>query len=299
MDFQKHTHIMAVLNVTPDSLSGDGIYQSTQQPKDLIKCALKKVEMFVNAGCHIIDVGAESTRPGATPISLDEELERAIPVINAIHQNFDIPISIDTTKAIVADEAIKNGASIINDVSGLMLDPQMVKITAAHQCYTIIMHAFNAGIVEKTELGGRYLTSEISDNDNIIARIREDLTQQVNVAISNGLDASKIILDPGIGFGKTVEQNLEIMARLEELSSLPYPILLGASRKSFIGYTVNAPVDKRLGGSLAALTIGILKGAKIIRVHDIEESAQAAKLVDAIMSCMPRRMAVAAGRLPS
>lgn len=283
MDFKTHTHIMAVLNVTPDSLSGDGIYSSSQKKSDLIECALRKTEMFINAGCHIIDVGAESTRPGSTPVSLAEELERAIPVINAIHQNFDIPISIDTTKAIVADEAIKNGASIINDVSGLMLDPHMVKIAAKHQCYTVIMHAFNAGIVEKTELGGRYLTSEINPNENIIKRICDDLKQQANFAINNGLDGSKIILDPGIGFGKTVEQNLKIMASLEEFTALPYPILLGASRKSFIGYTVNAPVEKRLGGSIAALTLGVLKGVKMIRVHDVEESAQAAKLIDAII----------------
>ena len=273
---------MAILNVTPDSLSGDGIYISTQKKSDLIACALRKTEAFINAGCHIIDVGAESTRPGADPVPLEDELDRVIPVIEAIHRNFNIPISIDTTKATVADEAINYGAGIINDVSGLSLDPEMIKIATNHQCYTIIMHSFNGGTVEKTELGGRYLTSEIKDNENIIGRICSDLSRQADFAIRNGLKASKIILDPGIGFGKTVEQNIEIMARLEEITKLPYPILLGASRKSFIGYAVNAPVDKRLGGSLGALTIGIMKGAQIIRVHDVEESAQAAKLVDAI-----------------
>jgi dihydropteroate synthase len=282
-DFKNHTHIMAVLNVTPDSLSGDGIY-SSQSKSELINTALRKTEGFIKAGCHILDIGAESTRPGAIPVSLDDELERVIPIIEAIHQNFDIPISIDTTKATVADEAIKHGASLINDVSGLQLGSRMIEVAVAHQCYTIIMHSFNAGVVEKTALGGRYLTSEINTDEDIITRICADLRQQANFAIESGLDPAKIILDPGIGFGKTVEQNIEIMARFDEITKLPYPILLGASRKSFIGYTVNAPVDKRLGGSLAALTIGIMKGARIIRVHDVEESVQAAKLIDAIMN---------------
>ena len=279
-NFKNHTHVMGILNVTPDSFSGDGVHTHLS-----IDNALKQVKSFVKAGCHILDIGGESTRPGATPVSLQEELDRVIPITQAIHQNFDIPISIDTTKAIVADEAIKSGASIINDVSGLLHDTEMVHIAAKHQCYTIIMHSSHAAaVVEKTILGGRYLTSEINTDEDIITRICADLRQQANFAIESGLDPSKIILDPGIGFGKTVEQNIEIMARLNEITKLPSPILLGASRKSFIGYTVNAPVDKRLGGSLAALTIGIMKGARIIRVHDIEESAQAAKLIDAIMN---------------
>ncbi|MES2252631.1 MAG: dihydropteroate synthase [Pseudomonadota bacterium] len=286
-NFDKHTHIMAILNITTDSVSGDGIYDPTQRKSDLIDHALKRTESFVNAGCHILDIGAESTRPGAAPVSLDKELERTIPIIEAIRQNFDIPISIDTTKALVADEAMKHGANIINDVSGLLLDPEMVNVAVAHQCYTIIMHSFNAGVIEKTTLGGRYLTSEINANENIIVRICNDLKRQANFAIEKGLNQNKIILDPGIGFGKTVEQNIEIMARLNEITKLPYPILLGASRKSFIGYTVNAPVDKRLGGSLAALTVGIMKGARIIRVHDVEESVQAAILVDAISHAAP------------
>ncbi len=276
---------MAVLNVTPDSLSGDGIYVAAQQKSDLIECALRKAEFFINAGCHILDIGGESTRPGAVPVSLQEELDRVIPVIQAIHQNFDIPISIDTTKAIVADEAIKHGATIINDVSGLLHDPEMVHIAARHQCYTIIMHSSHAAVVvEKTILGGRYIKKDIDDSEDIIECIYRDLDKQVIFALEHGIDRSKIILDPGIGFGKTVEQNIEIMARFDETPKF-YPILLGASRKSFIGYTVNAPVDKRLGGSIAALTMGIMKGAQIIRVHDVEESAQAAVLIDAIMKC--------------
>ena len=271
---------MGILNVTPDSFSGDGVYSHLS-----IDSALKQVESFVKTGCHILDIGGESTRPGATPVSLQEELDRVIPVIQAIHQNFDIPISIDTTKAIVADEAIKCGASIINDVSGLLHDPEMVHIAAKHQCYTIIMHSSHAaGVVEKTILGGRYIKKDIDDSEDIIVCIYRDLDKQVLFALENGIDPSKIILDPGIGFGKTVEQNIEIMARFDEIPKF-YPILLGASRKSFIGYTVNAPVDKRLGGSLAALTIGIMKGAHIIRAHDVEESAQAAKLIDANLHC--------------
>lgn len=269
---------MGILNITPDSFSGDGIYSISS-----IDAALKQTESFVKAGCHILDVGGESTRPDATPVSLQEELDRVIPIIEAIRQNFNIPISIDTTKAVVADEAIKHGARLINDVSGLLHDPEMVHIAAAHQCYTIIMHSSKIGIIEKTALGTRYIKKDIDDSEDIIVCIYRDLDKQVMYAIENGIDPSKIILDPGIGFGKTVEQNIEIMARFNEIPKFRYPILLGASRKSFIGYTVNAPVDKRLGGSIAALTIGIMKGAHIIRVHDVEESVQAAKLVDAIL----------------
>ncbi|MDP4725425.1 MAG: dihydropteroate synthase [Alphaproteobacteria bacterium] len=278
-DFKNHTHIMAVLNVTPDSFSGDGICSNS-----VIDRALKQAESFVKAGCHILDIGGESTRPGATPVSLQEELDRVIPIIQAIHKNFDVPISIDTMKAIVADQAVKCGASVINDVSGLLHDPEMVHIAAKHQCYTVIMHSFNAGIVEKTILGGRYIKKDVDESEDIIVCIYRDLDKQVIFALENGVDPSKIILDPGIGFGKTVEQNIEIMARFDEIPKFRYPVLLGASRKSFIGYTVNAPVDKRLGGSLAALTVGIMKGAQIVRVHDVEESAQAAKIVDAIMN---------------
>ena len=280
-DFKSHTHIMGILNVTPDSFSGDGICMPEQATtKSLIDVALQKAEKFVNAGCHLIDIGAESTRPGAMPVGLDDELERIIPVIDAILCNFDIPISIDTTKARVADEALKHGACIINDVSGLLLDPQMVHVAVEHQCYTIIMHSFNYGVVEKTALGGRYVTAE--PDADLMTRICTNLEQRALGAIESGLDASKIILDPGLGFGKTVDQNKMIMARLEQITRLPYPILLGTSRKSFIGYTVNAPVDKRLGGSIAALTMGIMKGARIIRVHDVEESVQAAMLIDSI-----------------
>jgi dihydropteroate synthase len=282
-NFKSFTHIMAVLNVTSDSLSGDGIYNPSKKLNEIIDIALRKSESFIKAGAHIIDIGAESTRPGAGTVSLDEELERVIPIIRAIRQHFDITISIDTTKAIVADQAILCGANIINDVSGLKLDPEMVHVAAKHQCYTIIMHAFSSNAVEKTELGGRYILSELPFDQDIVEHITMDLERQAQFAIDKGLDASKIILDPGIGFGKTVEQNLLLMARLEEITQLPYPFLVGASRKSFIGYTVNATVDQRLAGSLAALTISIMKGAHIIRVHDVEESVQAAMLVDAVL----------------
>ncbi len=275
---------MAVLNVTEQSLSGDGIYEPFQNKSTLISAALSKVESFIRAGCHSVDIGAESTRPGAEPVAHEDELERVIPVVEAISKNFDIPISIDTTKAIVADEAIKHGARIINDVSGLKHDPNMIIVAAQHQCHTIIMHSFTPGIVEKTELGGRYVSSHVNQNEDVVQRIITDLNQQIDFAKINGLDTAKIIIDPGIGFGKTVEQNLTIMDHLHEITALPYPVLLGASRKSFIGFTTNTPVEKRLAGSIAALTVGILKGAKIIRVHDIDESVKAAILVDAILS---------------
>lgn len=274
---ENRTTIMGIINITPDSLSGDGLMGKS----DYIENALKQAENFIKFGADILDIGGESTRPGATPVSPQEEIDRVIPVIKAIQEHMSIPISIDTTKAIVAAEALKQGAMIINDVSGLTKDPQMAQLISQSDAHVIIMHSHNNSSVEKTDLGGRYITGHY---DNIVEEVGEELKQLILKAIRCGIQKDKIIIDVGIGFGKTVEENLQLLNKLEVFTSLGYPLLLGASRKSVIGYTTNSPVHKRLGGSIAAAVWGVLKGAKIIRVHDVEETNQAVRFTEAILT---------------
>ena len=289
-NFFEHTHIMGIINVTPDSFSGDGILNG----RAVIDNAVEQAHYFIEAGCHILDIGAESTRPGATLLSAHEEIDRLIPVIDVIRRNFDIPISVDTTKASVARVAFEHGATIINDVSGLMGDRTMIDLAVERQCYTVIMHS-NAHPfmndhakktmlnVEQTHLGGRYVTDSIqNDMHEFLHDVRDDLEKRANWAIEQGLSTDKIILDVGNGFGKTIDQNLALVANHDYFKTLPFPFLLGVSRKSFIGYAVNAPVNQRLAGSIAALTVGVLNGANIVRVHDVYASVQAARLVDMV-----------------
>lgn len=270
------TLIMGILNITPDSLSGDGLMIKG----DYINNALRQAEAFIKAGADILDIGGESTRPGADPISAEEELDRVIPVIEMLKKHTSTPLSIDTTKATVANDAIKRGAVIINDVSGLMKDPDMIKIACRANVYVVVMHSNPNGSVEKTNLGGRYLTSHY---ENVVEEVFKELEQLTLHAISHGIKKEHIIVDAGIGFGKTVEENLQLLNNLQTFTQLEYPLLLGVSRKSVIGYTTNAPVDKRLGGSIAANTLGVLKGAKILRVHDVEETVQAVRFTEAVL----------------
>ncbi|MBY0462047.1 MAG: dihydropteroate synthase [Alphaproteobacteria bacterium] len=274
---ENRTLIMGVLNVTSDSLSGDGLIAKG----NYIDNALRLADFFVKAGADILDIGGESTRPGANPVSQQEEIDRVIPVIEALREHISIPLSIDTTKAIVAEEAIKRGASIVNDVSGLMKDPDMVKTVSKADTHVVIMHSQPNNSVEKTELGGRYLTSHYK---NVTQEVLKELEQLTLHAISHGVKKNKIIVDVGIGFGKTVEENLQLMNNLQIFTQAGYPLLLGASRKSVIGFTTNSPVDKRLGGSIAASVLGVLKGAKILRVHDVEETVQAIKFTEAVLN---------------
>lgn len=268
--------IMGILNITPDSLSGDGLMIKG----DPVSNALRQAEVFIKAGADILDIGGESTRPGATPISAQEEIDRVIPVIEALQGHVSIPLSIDTTKAIVAMEAIKHGAVIVNDVSGLMKDPDMIKTVSGTDAYVVIMHSQPNKSVEKTDLGGRYLTSHYK---NVVQEVLKELEQLTLHAISHGVKKNKIIVDVGIGFGKIVEENLKLLNNLEVFTQLGYPLLLGVSRKSVIGYTTNAPTGKRLGGSIAAGVLGVLKGAKILRVHDVEETTQAVRFIQAVV----------------
>jgi len=267
--------VMGVLNITPDSLSGDGLMSD----KSPVERALQQAKTFTEMGADILDIGGESTRPGASPVSLEEEMNRVLPVIDCLLQYLSIPLSIDTTKATVAREAVKRGACLINDVSGLTKDPAMTDVALETGAYVVITHSKANESTEQTELGGRYLKGDYKD---VVKEVSKELENLVLHATRRGVKKDKIIIDPGIGFGKTVEENLELLANLEAFTKLGYPLLLGVSRKSVIGYTTKAPPEKRLGGSIAANTLGILKGAKIVRVHDVEETVQAARLMEGI-----------------
>ncbi len=272
------TYLMGILNVTSDSFSGDGLL-APSRPED---AALEKARRFLDAGADLLDVGGESTRPGAQTVSAEEELGRVIPVIASLAKEFpEATISIDTYKAIVAEEALKAGARIINDVWGFRADPQIASVAANHGVPAILMHnrskPANAQVLEN--LGGRYVGMEYG---NLLEDVKRELLESVKIARAAGLPDEKIILDPGIGFGKTVEQNLELLNRLDEIRALGFPVLLGPSRKSFIGYTLNLPPDQRIEGTAAAVSVGIVRGADIVRVHDVEIMARVARMTDAI-----------------
>jgi len=273
------TYLMGILNVTPDSFSGDGLLSRAGG----VNAALEQARRFLAAGADILDVGGESTRPGAQTVTPEQELERVIPVIDALAREFpQAVISIDTYKALVAEEAIRAGAHFINDVWGFRADPGMALAAARHGAPAILMHnrskPANAQVLE--HLGGRYVGMEY---DNLLEDVKRELLNSVAIARAAGLPDEKIILDPGIGFGKTVEQNLELLNRLDEIRALGFPVLLGPSRKSFIGYTLNLPPDQRLEGTAAAVAVGIVRGADILRVHDVEFMARVAKMTDAIV----------------
>lgn len=270
-----HTKIMGIINVTPDSFSGDGLMQH----EDSVNRAVAQARKFIGQGVDILDVGGESTRPGFAAISVEEELARVVPVVAAIHAQFPgIIISIDTTKSAVAKAAIAAGASIINDVSGLAMDLAMINVALEENVPVVIMHS---------QLGERIHQFDRADSLSKVGQpidieVTNDLDRMAIHAISRGLTRHHIILDPGIGFGKTPEQNLQLIGQLDRVRALGYPVLLGVSRKSFIGHLTGDSVDKRLPGSIASAVLGALKGAHIVRVHDVGETIQAMKVTDAI-----------------
>lgn len=273
------TYLMGILNVTPDSFSGDGLLA----PSQAADAALEQARRFIEAGADILDVGGESTRPGAQTVTVEEELGRVIPVITALAREFpEALISIDTYKALVAEEALRVGAHFINDVWGFRADPGIASVAARHEVPSILMHnrskPANAQVLEN--LGGRYVGMEYG---NLLEDVKRELMESVEVARAAGLPDDKIIIDPGIGFGKTVEQNLDLLNRLDEIRALGFPVLLGPSRKSFIGYTLNLPPDQRVEGTAASVAVGIVRGADIIRVHDVETMARVARMTDAIV----------------
>jgi dihydropteroate synthase len=274
------TYIMGILNLTPDSFSGDGLISV---PGEGTNRALEQAQAFVNAGVDILDVGGESTRPGSQPVSAAEEVDRVVPVIEAIGAaELDVLISVDTYKAEVAEAALQAGAHWINDVWALRADPNLAKVAARYNCPIILMHnRIKPGSAELQErLGGRYIGI---DYDDLIEDIKAELMSSVDIALASGVKNDNILLDPGIGFGKTVEQNLELLDRLGEIRALGYPLLLGPSRKSFIGYTLNLPPDQRVEGTAAAITIGIVRGTDIVRVHDALQMVRVVRMADAIV----------------
>ena len=285
LTFGKKTYIMGILNITPDSFSGDGLLSQ----KDVIKAALNQALQFIDAGADILDIGGESTRPGAEPVSAAEEMDRVLPVIETLAQNHVNAIfSIDTYKAGVARAAIRSGAQWINDIWGLHADAEMAGVAARTGAPLILMHNRSkpTQIDLKERLGGSYLGSHYK---NLIEDVKNELLESVALAQSADVKKEHIILDPGLGFGKTVEQNLELVNRLDEIKALGFPILLGPSRKSFIGYTLDLPPDLRMEGTAAVCAIGIVRGADILRVHDVQAMARVARMSDALVRIPPKK----------
>ena len=255
----ERTYVMGAINVTPDSFSGDGI---AGRPGEALELALR----FEAEGADIIDVGGESTRPGSTPVSVEEEMRRLLPVLELICPRVKIPVSVDTHKAEVARQAIEVGATMINDIWGLKTDPKIAEVAAEKKVPLVVMHCQK--------------TTEYSD---LLPDILTSLQKSVNMALDAGILQENIIIDPGIGFGKTADHNLEILWRLDEFKSLGYPLLLGTSRKSTIGHVLGLPADQRLEGTAATVALGIARGADMVRVHDVAQMVRVARMSDAIV----------------
>lgn len=256
----RRTVVMGILNITPDSFSDGGKFNRLEQ-------AVNRARQLVADGADIIDVGGESTRPGYTPVSPEEELRRVIPVIRELSQTIDVPISIDTTKAVVARQAVEAGARLINDVWGFKKDPDMARTAAELDVPVILMH-----------------NREVARYDSLLDEICHDLMECVAIARRAGVKEERIILDPGIGFGKTHQHNLIVMNHLERIVELGFPVLLGTSRKSLVGRTLDLPVEERVEGTGATVTLGIAKGCRMVRVHDVKEMVRVCRMTDAMVN---------------
>ena len=273
------TFIMGIINVTPDSFSGDGLLRQVNN----VEAALQQAGDFLENGADILDVGGESTRPGAKPVGEAEETDRVVPVIEALSQTFpNATISVDTYKSTVARQALAAGASWVNDIWGFKADHDLAAIAAEFHAPVVLMHnRMQHGSAEfGARLGGRIVGVRYED---LIEDICAELMESVALAHKQGIPDDLIILDPGLGFGKTVPQNLELMNRLNEIKALGYPLLVGPSRKSFIGYTLDLPPDERVEGTAAAVALSIDRGADIVRVHDVEVMTRVARMTDAIV----------------
>ncbi len=261
-DVKNRTYIMGILNVTPDSFSDGGRFNATEH-------ALKHVEQMIRDGADIIDIGGESTRPGYTLISEEEEIGRIVPVIEKIKNNFDTVISVDTYKSGVARESAKAGVDLINDIWGCKYDKKIADVIAEYELSCCLMHNRNL---------------EQNPYQNLIADVLEDLQQSIEIALNAGVKPEKIITDPGIGFAKSLEENLAVMNQVEQLATLGYPILLGTSRKSMIGQTLNLPAEERLEGTLVTTVMGVMKGCAFVRVHDVLANKRAIDMAEAILA---------------
>lgn len=253
-----HTYIMGILNVTPDSFSDGGAWNTLDR-------ALAHVERMLADGMDIVDVGGESTRPGYQPVTDQEEIDRVAPIIEAIKERFDVPISLDTCKSGVAEAGVAAGADLVNDIWGLKHDPALAEVIARHGLPCCLMHN------RKDASYGLFLVD-----------LLRDLEESLAIARAAGIREDGIILDPGVGFAKRQDQNLEVIDRLDEIAALGYPLLLGASRKSVIGNALHLPVEERLEGTLATSVIAVLKGCMFVRVHDVKENSRAVRMAEAI-----------------
>lgn len=253
------TMVMGILNVTPDSFSDGGQFNDLER-------AVAQAEQMVADGATVIDVGGESTRPGHTPVSAEEEIDRVVPVIQALSDHISVPISIDTFKAKTAEAAVRAGATIINDVWGAKHDPEIGAVAKKYNCPIILMH-----------------NQAESDYDDLMDDIKTSLKESIEIVKQQGVNDEQIILDPGVGFGKTHQQNLLAMRRMQELKTLGYPILLGTSRKSIVGKTLGLPVEERLEGTIATICQGVSQGVDIVRVHDVKEVKRAVDMMDAML----------------
>lgn len=279
LDWGTRTYVMGILNVTPDSFSGDGLLAQ----HDGVTASLEMARRFLAAGADVLDVGGESTRPGSEPLSTEDERRRVIPVIKALHAEFpQALISVDTYKAAIARDALDSGAHIVNDVWALRADPGLRLVIAGAGCPVILMHNRSnpASVEVREQIGKAYIGAEYAD---LVEDVKRELMESVELARRAGVSDDRIILDPGIGFGKKVEHNLELIDRLGEIRLLGFPVLLGASRKSFIGYTLDLPADQRMEGTAAAVAVGITRGADIVRVHDVEPMMRVARMTDALV----------------
>lgn len=258
-DVENKTYIMGILNVTPDSFSDGGRFNE-------LDAALFRVEEMIREGADIIDIGGESTRPGHTVITEAEEIERVVPVIEKVATQFDIPVSIDTYKSRVAEAALDAGAHLVNDIWGLKKDPDMAALIARRNAACCLMH-----------------NRENTDYSNFIADMVTDLAESVKIAENAGISRENIIVDPGVGFAKSYEQNLMAINHVDELHRLGLPVLLATSRKSVIGMTLDLPKDQRVEGTVATTVMGVMKGCAFVRVHDIKENKRAIQMTEAIL----------------
>lgn len=260
LDFREETVVMGILNVTPDSFSDGGRYNG-------VELAVNRAEEMLRDGAKIIDVGGESTRPGHAPVTLSEELERVVPIIQAITEKLGCIVSIDTYKAEVAEAAVQAGASIINDVWGARREPAIAEVAAKYKVPIILMH-----------------NREVAQYENLLQDdMQADLRESIAIARAAGVPKANIWLDPGIGFAKDTAQNIIAMQNLQSFSQMGYPVLLGTSRKSLVGHVLDLPVEERLAGTMATVCYGIEKGCHMMRVHDVKEIAQAAKMMDVLV----------------
>ena len=273
---KKKTLIMGILNITPDSFSDGGSYQNLEE-------IVSRAKQMVEDGADIIDVGGESTRPGSVIVDVEEELARVIPVIKKLVKEINVPISIDTYKAEVARKAVEAGAMIINDIGGAKFDPLMPEVMAQSGAYVVLMHNRKPDLNQTDCITAT--SGELTEYDDIIDTVREELKESIDLVKAAGVSDDKIIIDPGIGFAKTVDKNIELMQRVSELHDLGYPILLGVSKKGSIGHLLGGlDVSNRAEGTIAATCFAVSQEIEIVRVHDVLENARAAKVMESLLN---------------